>query len=146
VHLVYAESPAGPFGRYHIRYTRSLDRGRSFEAPREIARPRGAPFGSASFPALSVDGKGNPFVLWEMFPAPGGPPRGLGFAWSSDGGETFGPSTTVPGSDDPALGANGGREGLLMRRLAVNQVAAIAVVLSTFKRNARSHVWLYRGR
>jgi hypothetical protein len=144
VHLVYAERPAGLFERYHIRYTRSRDRGRSFEAPREITRPSGAE--SASFPALSVDGRGNPYVLWEMFPAPGGPPRGLGFAWSSDGGQTFVPSTTVPGSDDPALGANGGREGLLMRRLAVNQTADIAVVQSTFKGNERSHVWLYRGR
>ncbi len=36
-------------------------------------------------------------------------------------------------------------EGLLMRKLAVNRVGAVAVVNSTFKRNQTSHIWLFRG-
>jgi hypothetical protein len=32
-----------------------------------------------------------------------------------------------------------------MRKLAVNQAGAIAVVNSTFKSNAQSRVWLWRG-
>jgi hypothetical protein len=51
----------------------------------------------------------------------------------------------VPGSVDPALGFNGSQQGLLMRKLAVNQAGAVAVVNSTFKRNEQSRVWLWRG-
>jgi hypothetical protein len=145
VHLVYAQSPAGPFERYHVRYTRSDDGGRTFADPREIAGPHAERFASVAFPALSVDRAGHLYVLWELFPRRGERPQGLGFAWSSDGGQTFAAPEIVPGSVDPALGANGGRQGLLMRKLAVNGAGAIAVVNSTFRSNEGSHVWLFRG-
>ena len=46
---------------------------------------------------------------------------------------------------DPALGGNGGQQGLLMRKLAVNRAGALAVVNSTFKSNQSSRIWLIRG-
>ncbi len=145
VHLVYAESPAGPFERYHIRYTRSADGGTTFEAPRKISSPHSEQFESVSFPDLSLDGADNPYVVWELFPGRGHRPQGLGFAYSSDGGRTFTSPTIVPGSVDPALGVNGSQQGLLMSKLAVNGAGAVAVANSTFKRHEASHIWLFRG-
>ena len=145
VHLVYAESLGGPFERYVIQYTRSHDRGDSFEAPKEIAKPHTEQFASVHFPALSVDGQDNLYIIWELFPRRGSSSQGLGFTVSRDAGRTFAPPVVVPGSVDPALGFNGSQQGLLMRKLAVNQAGAIAVVNSTFKRNEQSRVWLWRG-
>ncbi len=145
VHLVYAESPSGPFGRYHIGYTRSNDGARTFAKPRDISSPLPPEFESSSFPALSVDGEDNLYLLWELFPGRESRPQGLGFTFSRDAGRTFASPAIVPGSADPALGANGSRQGLLMRKLAVNAAGAIAIVNSTFKRGERSHVWLFRG-
>ncbi len=145
VHLVYAESPAGPFQQYHVRYSRSNDGGRTFEKPREISGAHAEQFASVNFPALSLDGKGNLYVIWEIFPGRAHYSRGLGFTLSSDGGRTFAPSSVVPGSADPALGVNGSQQGLLMRKLAVNGAGAIAIVNSTFRMNERSHVWLLRA-
>lgn len=39
LHLVYAESDSGPFGRYQVYYTSSTDGGRSFAEPRKISIP-----------------------------------------------------------------------------------------------------------
>ena len=145
VHLVYAESPAGPFKRYHIRYTRLNDGERALEEPREISIPQTKQFESVSFPALSLDGEDSIYVIWELFPNHRNFPRGLGFTYSSDGGRTFASPSVIPGSADPALGVNGSQQGFLMRKLAVNGAGAIAVVNSTFKRNQTSRIWLIRG-
>ena len=146
IHLVYADSPAGPFQRYHIRYTRLNDGERTFEEPRVISSPQTEQFESVSFPALSLDGEDNIYVVWELFPRRGYYPQGLGFTYSSDGGRTFASPSVIPGSVDPALGVNGSQQGLLMRKVAVNGAGAIAVVNSTFKRNQASRIWLFRGR
>ena len=145
VHLVYAESPAGPFERYHIRYTRLTDWGRTLEEPKEISSPQTELFESVSFPALSLDGEDNIYVIWELFPSRRNYPRGLGLTYSSDGGRTFAAPSVNPGSVDPAFGTNGSQQGLLMRKLAVNGAGAVAVVNSTFKRNQTSRIWLFRG-
>lgn len=145
LHLVYAESPSGPFERYHIRYTRSNDGARSFEKPRELSSPQSARVESLGFPSLSFDGEDRLYVIWDLFPRPNAFPRGLGFTLSNDGGETFATPSVIPGSADPALGVNGSRQGFLMRKLAVNGTAALAVVNSTFKRNRSSAIWLFRG-
>ena len=145
VHLVYAESPAGPFERYHIRYTHLTDGGRMLEEPKKISSPQTEQFESVSFPALSLDGEDNIFVIWELFPSLINYPRGLGLTYSSDGGRTFAAPSVIPGSVDPALGTNGSQQGLLMRKLAVNRAGTVAVVNSTFKRNQTSHIWLFRG-
>ena len=139
LHLVYAESSGGPFDRSRIRYTRSTDGASSFEPPREISAQ------GAGFPALSVDAKGNLYVLCELFPDPRGYPRGLALAVSRDAGGSFTPPALVPGSIDPAGGLNGSNQGLLMRKLAVNGRGAVAIVNSSLKPNERSRVWLIRG-
>ncbi len=145
IHLVYAESPAGPFGLYHISYTRSNDGAHTFEKPREISSPLPEKYESSSFPALNADGEANLYVLWDLFGNREGRPRGLGFTVSRDAGRTFASPSVVPGSADRELGDNGSRQGLLMRKLAVHRVGAVAAVNSTFKRNEASHVWLFRG-
>lgn len=136
LHLAYGESEGGPFGRPHVRYTRSRDAGRSFEAPRDISGAGGG------FPALAVDGKGDLYAVWERLPARRRP-RGLGIAVSRDGGRSFSPPAVVPHSED--AGGNGSLQGLLMRKLAVSRAGAIVIVNSSFKEGERSRVWLMRG-
>ncbi len=145
VHIVYAESPDGPFQRYHIRYSRSKDGGQTFEAPKDISSPNPKGFQSASSPSLSVDAEGKVYVLWELFPDPRGYPIGLGFTYSDDNGQTFLPPFVLPGTSNPALGFNGSLQGLFMRKLAVNDQGMIAVVHSTFKRNEASRIFLFLG-
>ena len=146
VHLVFAESPAGPFEQYHILYARSTDGAKTFETPREISKPLPGEFESANFPSLSIGGAANLYVLWELFPDHEGRPQGLGFTYSENGGRSFASPSLLPGSIDPALGDNGGRQGLLMRKLSVNDAGVLAVVNSTFKRGATSRILLFRGR
>ena len=145
IHLVYAESPAGPFDRYHIRYTQSTDGATTFDKPQEISSPLPQKFESGNFPAMSVDGENNVYMIWELFHGRSDRPLGLGFTYSRDGGRTFTSPSVIPGSADRALGRNGSRQGLLMRKLAVNAEGAIAVVNSTFKRREASRVLLFRG-
>lgn len=145
LHLAYAESAGGPFAAYHIRYTRSTDGGRSFEASRDIATPMPPGAASAAFPSLSVDGEGRVYVLWELFTSAGAPPRGLAIAVSPDRGRNFTAPVLVPGSIDSGGGVNGSSQGLLMRKLAVNARGAVAVANSSFKQDAYSRVWLLRG-
>jgi hypothetical protein len=145
VHLVYAESARGPFERYHARYTRLKGGQRQFERPREISNPHSEQFESVNFPALSVDVVGKVYVIWELFPSRRGYSQGLGFTYSSDGGRTFATPSIVPGSIDPAFGFNGSQQGLLMRKLAVNQAGALAIVNSTFKSGENSRIQLFRG-
>ena len=146
LHLVHAESAAGPFDRFHIRHTRSLDGGRTFDAAREISAPMPAGFSSASFPALGVDGQGRVYVSWELSADAGSAPRGLGLSVSADGGRTFSAPVVVPGSIDPGGGYNGSGQGLLMKKLAVNAAGTLAIANSSFKPGSHSRVWLMRGR
>lgn len=145
VHMVYAESPTGPFQRYHVQYTRLNEKRHTFEEPREISGPLADQFDSMSFPALSLDDEDNIYVIWDLFHRRGHYPRGLGFTYSRDGGRTFLSPSIIPGSADRTLGVNGSLQGFLMKKLAVNGTGAIAVVSSTFKNNQRSGIWLFRG-
>jgi hypothetical protein len=144
LHLVHAESPAGPSGQYHIRYSRMHDGEQEFESPREISGPHAQQFDSVSFPALSL-GRENVYVIWEIFPSRRGRPQGVGFAHSRDGGRSFGLAMMVPGSLEPVSGFNGSQQGLFMKKLATNPAGALAFVNSTFKRNQFSRIWLFRG-
>lgn len=130
LHIVYAE-------RQRILYSRSTDGGRSFVSPRDIAGS------NAGFPALSVDGKGNLYVLWERFADGPVRPRGLELAVSHDGGASFTAPLLVRDSAD--AGWNGSLQGLLMRKLAVNRHGALAIVNSSFQEKERSRIWLMRG-
>jgi hypothetical protein len=145
LHLVYAESAGGPFGRYHVRYTRSTDGARSFEAPREISGPMPGPFAGAAFPHLGVDARGRICVAWELYGDARQRPRGLGLATSTDGGRSFSSPAVVPDSLDAAGGFNGSSQGLLMKKLAVNAGGAIAIVNSSLKEGSHSRIWLMRG-
>lgn len=145
LHLFYAEGVGGPFGRYHVRYTRSADRARTFDAPREISRA--AAFGSrssAAFPAAGIDASGNLYVIWELFADHRQPPRGLALAVSRDAGRSFSSPAAVPGSSDSTGGWNGSHQGLLMRKLAVNGAGQVSIVNSSLVPNERSRVWLMR--
>lgn len=145
VHVVHGESSGGPFGLYHVRYTRSHDGARTFEPGRVISRPHRTRSESEAFPALALDEQGIVYVLWEIYPDRRESPRSLAIAWSRDGGQTFSRPVIVPGSSDPAGGSNGSQQGLLMRKLGVNRAGAIAVVNSSFKHNEKSRIWLMRG-
>ncbi len=145
IHIVYAASPAGPLRSYHIGYSSSSDGGRTFESPRAVPGLQGAQIVSENFPALSLDGSDNLYLIWELFARGSRSPQGLGFTTSGDGGRTFAPPSVVPGSMDPALGFNGSQQGLLMRKMAVNAAGAVAIVNSTLRAGEKSHVWLFRG-
>jgi hypothetical protein len=139
LHLVYAESAGGPFDRYRVLYTRSTDRGRTFRPARPLAPV------NAAFPSLSVDASGDIYVAWERYDDHRSRPRGLGFTVSRDAGRTFSAPAFVPGSADPAGRGNGGRQGLLMRKLAAAGDGEVALVNSSLKVDERSRVWLIRG-
>ena len=145
LHLVYAEADRGSGGRYHIRYTRRFSGDDAFQAPRVISHTDNG-VDAVGFPSLSVDGHNNLYVVWERFPTRRGRPLGLGFAHSGDGGRTFGWHAVVPGTADSELGFNGSLQGLLMRKLAVAEDGAIAVVNSSFREGEVSLVRLIRGR
>jgi hypothetical protein len=145
LHLVYAESPAGPAGAYRILYTRA-DTGLDFDPPKVIAEARQGDVEMVHFPHLDVDAEGRLYMLWERFPSRRHFPRGLGYTWFTDGGSTFASPRIIPGSDDARHGFNGSQQGLLMRKLAVNGEGSVAVVNSTFMPGEASHVWLYTGR
>ena len=146
VHLVFAESPDGPWQSYHVLYARSTDGGATFDKPRLISESDSDRYASLNFPALSLGPGKRAYVMFELFPKQGHRPRGLGLTLTEDGGKSFEPYSEVPGSAGPENGFNGSQQGLLMRKLAVNSAGAIAVVNSTFVPGQSSHVWLIRGR
>jgi hypothetical protein len=142
VHLAYAEILGGPFGRPHVRYTVSDDAGEAFHPSRDLS---GQATGerSAGFPALSVVGERDVFVLWEVYPDEEDRPRGLALMRLRDG-DVIAPATPVPASRDPAGGTNGSHQGMLTRKLAVG-AGGIAVVNSSLQPGVRSRVWLMRS-
>ena len=145
IHLVHAESDAGPFGRMHVQHRRSIDGGRTFSAPRAALMPPAGAQGAA-FPSIGIDAQGRIQVLAELQPDVRERPRGLVLATSVDGGRSFGPAQHVPGSADPGGGTNGSTQGLLMKKLAVASGGELAVVNSSLKPGAHSRVWLMRAK
>jgi hypothetical protein len=146
VHLVYAESPSGPLERYHVRYTQSKDGRGPFQEPVEIPGMHSKIFRSVGYPSLDLDGRGNLYVLWELFPDDQLRSTGLGLTFSGDGGKSFASPVVIPGTLDPDLGFNGNLQGLFMKKLAVNKAGDMAIVNSTFKQEKSSYIWLIRGR
>lgn len=145
LYLVYAQSNGDAFAKFHIRYTRSGDHGKTFEPPRTISNPLPASMESARYPSFSIDAAGRQFVLYELYPDHRQNPHGLGFSVSSNGGQTFSLSEIVPESADPTGGTNGSHQGLLMKKLAVNRDGSVAIVNSSLKQGKQSRVWLMRG-
>lgn len=141
LHLAYAESDHGPFGRFHVSYARSRDGGRTFDTPRVLSNTTGTE--SAAFPMLALDGRAV-VASWEVYAKPGERPRGLAITDSLDGGTTFATPAPIEGSADPAGGWNGSQQGKLMRKLVVRD-GRIAVVNSALAPGQGSRVWLIRG-
>lgn len=144
LHLVFAESDGGPAGRFHVRYARRAAGSARFERSRVLSWPHPARAESAAFPSLAIDGR-RVLVAWELYPDAGAQPRGLGLAWSRDGGGGFAPPSFVPGSRDPGGGTNGAHHGALLDKLAVAG-GRLAIVNSGMRPGERSRVWLMRGR
>ena len=144
LHLVYGESTDGPFQQYRIRYAHRDPGDEGFSTPRTIVAPQGR-LESVNFPDLALDGADNLYVVWERYLDRRSRARGLGFTLSSDRGQSFSEPEIVPGSDDAALGFNGGLQGSLMNRLAANGEGTLALVTSTFAPARSSHVWLWLG-
>lgn len=146
LHLAWAESPAGRVASYRIRYARAPGGEAGFGEPREVSGHHGRRFESVRFPSLHLDGKGDPYLVWELHPGRGDRSRGLGFTASTDGGDSFAAPTVVPGTDHPDFRVNGSLQGLLMRKLAVSGAGEVAVVNSSFEPGEASRVRLVRGR
>lgn len=147
LHLVWAESRAGPFAPHRIRYTRSLDRGRSFAQPRDLSGPRVPGVSvSAAYPAIGVDRQARVVISWEHFPSADSLPQGLGIVVSADGGQRFSVPMIVSGSIDDAGRWNGSFQGRLMQKLAVGGDGRVVLVNSALKDGDSSRVWLLSGR
>ena len=143
VHLVYAESPEGPWQKARIRYTRAWP-GERFDAPKEISTGHAEQVPDVGFSSLAI-AEATLYVLWELFPDPGGRSRGLGFTLSTDDGEHFAAPGIVPHSGLSHLRFNGSQQGKLTRKLDANAAGDIAVVNSTFQQGEKSFVRLIRG-
>ncbi len=145
VHLVYSESPEGPFGVSHVRYTQSEDRGESFQFSREISLLPDNPSAGAGFPSIAILSHGAALVSWEHFPADAHHAHGVGFTHSEDErGRFMTPVLAQDSKDDSA--PNGGQQGRLMNKLSAGSRGAFAVVNSSFQQGQRSRIWLLRGR
>jgi hypothetical protein len=146
LHLVYAESEDGPSGRYHVRYAQSIGGAGKFGNPQVISQPQRQAGHGAAYPAMAVDAQGTLYVAWELFQGPSSRPLGLEFTVSRDNGRSFTAPQPVPGSQDPQGASNGSHQGLLGKKLAVDDGGSIVVVNSSMKLGERSRVWLMRGR
>lgn len=143
LHLVYGESPASSMERYLIRYARWEAGSDGFSKARTLAAGD-ASIDSASFPDVAVDAGHQLYIVWKRTTDQPRRSLGLGFTMSRDGGRSFAPSQIVPGSDNPERGFNGGLQGSLTTKLAVNAEGALALVDSTFAAGRSSHIWLWR--
>jgi hypothetical protein len=145
LHLVYAESPKGPFRTYHVRYTRRPKGRAAFTAPVTLSGPSAFPSESAHFPQLALAGAERLLVAWDRYIDARKRPRGLAFTASIDGGRSFREPSLVPGTGDRTLGVNGSLQGQLMRKLDANARGSVAVVNSRFRSGQASQVRLVLG-
>ncbi|TVS08882.1 MAG: exo-alpha-sialidase [Gammaproteobacteria bacterium] len=140
IHLAwgYRDAEAPRLGRIGIAH--SDDDGENFSSVRMLDQADDVPHGGA-FPSLAADGDGV-HVVAERVHDSGQGFQGMLHAWAADG-ETFTALRTVPGSDEEP---SGGRQGLLMQKLALHPDGRILTVHSTYDRNRRSSVRLLAGR
>jgi hypothetical protein len=140
LHVTWAESIGGPGTRSAIRYMRSRDGGRTFEAARELTS---ATQNNAAYPMLAVDGS-NVLVSWELVTDMHQRSRGLALSYSLDGGSTFTKPAFIAHSIDRLGGFNGSHQGRLMEKLALRD-GEIVVANSALAHGRGSRVWLVRG-
>jgi hypothetical protein len=142
LHLVWSEARAARAGAATIQYTRSRDKGRTFQVARELSAPHLAE--RNTYPMLALDGD-QLVVGWELGEATQAMSRGLGLTYSADGGVTFTRPTLVPHSADKGGGWNGSHQGQLMKKLALHD-GVLAIAQSALAHGKHSRVWLLRGR
>lgn len=146
VHLAFAESDGGPFGRYHLRIARSEDGGRSFGRVARASGPLPSPYASIGFPELKVDRRGRLHLLAHLF-SPNRPrPQAIGLMTSDDGGRRFGPLALVPGNAVRGEEVLGSQQGLLVQKLAVHPDGGIAIANSSLLPDTGSKVWVQFAR
>jgi hypothetical protein len=144
VHLVYSLAPDGPMSFPQVVYSQAPADTLEFATPRRIVTEDDALRGGHGFPHLSIEGS-SIHVAWEHFPPAGNQLRGLGFAASQDGGESFSRPHIIPDSNRREHGDSGGRQGLLMRKLAAGPDGQVVAIHGTFLEGEASAIWLYRG-
>lgn len=142
IHLVFGDSPAGPFQQYRVLYTRSNDGGETFGEPTELSDTTAGEPQAANFPSIAAGANGRIYVVWEHFPDFRARPVGLGFARSTDGGESFSDASFVPETIDEDLGINGGLQGLLTDKIDADDTGRIAITNSRFLEGVESRVRL----
>ncbi|MFB6346261.1 MAG: exo-alpha-sialidase [bacterium] len=145
VHLVYSESPAGPFTASEIKYARKKPGSEAFANPRTISGGSLARFNSQNYPSIGLDADGNPYILWELFVEANQRPLALGFTHSTSRGDSFQSPSVLSGSQAPSGGVNGSQQGFLMEKLSVNASGDVAVTNSSFFPGERSRILLWRG-
>lgn len=131
LHLVYAETPPERGAQPAIRHARSAGGVEPFSPPRTISNPIPGPAGGAAYPALGIDGHNNLYVILEVLGAAG---RARSFQIAvAPSGQGFGRPAPVPGSAAvPGTEAsNGSHQGLLGKKLAVDEAGRLAIVNSS---------------
>lgn len=144
LHVVFAEMANGALGRGRVLYSRSRDRGRTFDAPRAISGRGGAE--GAGFPHLAIGPGEELYIVFERFETGAARPHGLKFVTSVDAGRSFSEPVLLPGLAGEKDERNGSFQGLLMRKLAVNEVGEIGVINSVLDVGSHSRILLLRGR
>ena len=145
LHLAWSVQLPGFRGRSEVRYVRSSDGGESFEAARRIGQGLAGDVDGSGFPSLALGGSDAVYLVWELYPQSGEPPRGLGLAVSRDGGDTFSETAVVPGTAEPGHGVNGSLQGRFGRKLAAGTRSRFAVVNSRVAPGEGSRVRLVAG-
>lgn len=144
LHLVNAESPAGPFTASHVVYARRPAGAAVFE-PATILSNADALSEAAGSPSIAVGSDNHLFVTWELYPTVDRRPFGIGVVASADGGDTFTEPAIVPTTRDASAGFNGGLQGSLMDKLDVTVSGIVYVVHNTFLPERTSRITLIRG-
>jgi hypothetical protein len=93
LHAVYAVPVNNGRGIY---YTRSGDEGETWTEAYQVFDAAAAGWTMADYPRLTVDSQGTVYTVWvRTVPHGDGLPRGIYFAYSTDGGETWSESSEV---------------------------------------------------
>lgn len=146
LHLAWSVTLPGFRGPSEVRYARSRNGGQSFETVRRIRAELAEDVVGTGFPSLALGGPGAVYLVWELYPEAGEPPRGLGFTVSRDGGDRFAGASVAPGTAEPGHGVNGSLQGRFGRKLAAGPDGRIAVVNSRIEPGEASRVRLVAGR
>ena len=145
IHLVYSHAANGPTGFPQVVYSRAEAGTLDFSPARRILPDDSILRGGSGFPHLAIHGS-SIHIAWEHLPPAGDHARGMGFASSSDYGETFTRARLIPDSNRQEYGVSGGRQGLLMSKLDAGPDGLIVTVHSTFREGESSAIRLFRAR